>query len=220
MKTLIMFASFAGVFAFTGCRNEDEIGRIDPIYVKHFINNYRAVERFFLEANGSDSLEFWFDGRLYSEDSKNSDDMALFLEFAEMNGDDCNRKLPGHYVIVPRVAFENIVSFDIRCDKSWDEAHPAGVSLGDICVMGTWSYADCITGDYKYLTPGWIANRVENLTDGDMKMMMASWDRQQLWRSSLKFLNYPSATGTYTLTVTIKTFKGNELSAKQILVVP
>ncbi len=218
MKTSIILILFANILALTQCSKENVDGHIEPIYVKHYINNYRAVEQFYFETDASDSLVFWFDGRLYTEDSKDSDIQTCFLELAELNGDVCDRKIPGFYAMFPRIAYENLASLDIRCDKNWDAVHPAGISLSDICVFGSWSYASCIASDYNNLTPEWISKKVEDLTTGDMKML-TSWNQQKLWRSSLKFLSFPSEAGTYTLTVTFTTVKGNMLSAKQKIII-
>lgn len=208
---LFLFVTFVAFASFTGCsenNNKDTGTRM--IYKEYLIDSYIAADRLlFAQNQNSPIIKLTLTGPEYSITSVDQTDLAKFRELAAQHRDELGREISvdmGYMIGNYKCCAQDFVSVDVRSDIAWDDTHPAGSSLGDVCYLIAYSYAPFIDNDYVGSYRTFFKKKLCDLTSDDLRMLEPG-------NPSLYFEKRPDHSEQQTITITFTTTDGAFVAA-------
>lgn len=207
-----LFVAFVVLASFPGCSesNNKDTGMY-MLYKDYLIDSYIVADRLlFAQNQNSPIIKLALTGPEYGIASADETDLAKFRELAARHGDELRREISvefcykiGDY----KCCAQDFVSVDVRSDTAWDDAHPAGSSLGDVCYLIAYSYAPCIDNNYMSFYPAFFKKKLSELTPDDLRMLEPG-------NPSLYFEKRPDHSEPQIITITFKTTDGAVVTAR------
>lgn len=180
MKKVKLSTLFFGLLLFlSGCERPGKDGGEWFIYKDYLIDGYISVTELNAEISGG-LCHLSFDGHKVSKSSQDPLDVAEFNRLSQLHGGWLG-KVVGFSDAWFRSEYfcydDQIVSIDVSSDVAWNNAHPAGSSLNDICVVATLSAAEFIRNNNSGITLREVVRPLNKLNEGDLDMIIDGFTR-------------------------------------------
>jgi hypothetical protein len=177
---------------------EEESGERKSIYINNS-NGYRLASR---NSEGSEK-------KIYDDLCEKHNDMTYLRDFVIFDG---------YMPFQTNCLGVDFLSIDITSDSSFDDEHPASVSLGDIVTFSSYSLKPYIDSGYKNLYDNDVfhpvVKRLSELTTNDLILLGGSSHgyAPHTYICELTFDSEPILSKTHTFTVTMTADDGRVFS--------
>ena len=212
---LCLSAAFVALVSFSGCsennnNNNNEDTGMYMLYKDYLIDSYVAADRLlFGQDRNSSVVKLYLTGPEYAVTSTDEAVLTKFRELAAQHGDEFRREIGvefcyelGDY----KCCVQDFVAVDVRSDTAWDDAHPAGSSLNDVCYLIAYSYASYIDNNYKGEQRTYIRKRPSDFSRDDLRMLEPG-------RLSLYFDKRPEHSEGQKITISFVAADGTAITA-------
>lgn len=209
-----LFVIFVALVSFSGC-SEKENSKKDTgmymLYKEYLIDSYIAADGLlFAQNQNSPIVKLALTGPEYGIASAEETERMEFRELAARHGDELRREISVEFCYKVgdyKCCAQDFVSVDVRSDTAWDDTHPAGSSLGDLCYLIAYSYAPFIDNDYVGSCCTYLRKKLCELTPDDLRMLEPG-------NLSLYFEKRPDHSEPQIITITFKTTDGAVVTAR------
>lgn len=177
MKWLLYCNYLIMVPFLAGCSSSDKNDDNDTgtyrIYKEHLVDAYIEAEKMNVQRLNETTLGIYFSGARYSI-TGDASEVGKFKELAVKHNDDFRGYITvdfgytlGNYVSYA----ENFSKIEISSNIPWDENHPAGSSLNDLCYFMVYSFAPTLKGDIASGGLTYIRKHADELTVANMELL-------------------------------------------------